>query len=143
MDIQKRKKSKMIKIIAGIVIGIIIFFLMFAHMGAKAQQKEFGGINPNIQIKTQISQGGNYKYAITTYDAKDTSDQQIINFYNKKVIPLQGKEIYYCILEDGNESISFTSCSDSLLKGIYYKKNGAMPTAVLGEIKGDKIIWQK
>ncbi|MGL4762467.1 MAG: hypothetical protein ACRCWG_13555 [Sarcina sp.] len=163
MDIQKKKKRKTLKIISGIAVGIVILFVIFAHMGAKLQQKKesgvinknvqikpesnlqkgFGGINPNIQIKTQISQSGNYKYAITTYNAKDTSDQQIINFYIEKVkkinAPGQSGFVIDCVLEDGNQSIMFRGCSNKLVKG-NFNKTGVTP--IQGKIEGNEIIWQ-
>ncbi len=117
----------------------------------KKESTNYGGINPNVVEHKAImgsndSPAGNY--AITTYDAATTTDEDIIRFYNDKI---KGSKNNYFILSDGDNSIEFCGSNgdnmiitDSMIKGPISDAARNMGDAVYyGKIDGNKIKWVK
>ena len=117
----------------------------------KKESTNYGGINPNIIehkaiIGSNDSPAGNY--AITTYDAATTTDEDIIRFYNDKI---KGSKNNYFILSDGDNSIDFCGSNgdnmistDSMIKGpISDAARNIGDPLYYGKIDGNKIKWEK
>lgn len=112
----------------------------------KKESTNYGGIDPNITEHKQKDGSGNY--AITTYDAATTTDEDIIRFYNDKI---KGSKNNYFILSDGDNSIDFCGSNgdnmistDSMIKGpISDAARNMGDPLYYGKIDGNKIKWVK
>lgn len=138
----KKKRNILIAII--IIIGIIIIGICNMPPAASKKVSEFGGISTTIKQYPEIIDGKNVgTYSIADYDAKTTTDEQVLNYYNKKI---KGRKDNYFLLVDGNQTILFAVCTiqGGITKGSYDEKTHTLGTFEYnGIVSGDTIKWSK
>lgn len=140
----EEKKNTIVGVIAviviiGIIVGGVVYFM---HKKDANKSSEFGGISTTITQYPEIQDGKNVgTYAVADYNAKTTTNAQIMNYFNKKI---NGRKDNYFLLSDGNNYIEFPGCSQyGIMKGTYNSNHKLGNINFFGQVNNNVLTWTK